>query len=94
MPPVTSFWSVTMYSMGSFDLVDNPIDRYLISSTSTGLDHDQDGSLTIYIQNEKPTEDKVSNWLPAPAGEYFLLFRWYAPTERVINLDYKLPAIR
>jgi hypothetical protein len=94
MPPVTSFWSVTMYSMGSFDLVDNPIDRYLISSTSTGLDHDQDGSLTIYIQNEKPTEDKVSNWLPAPAGEYFLLFRWYAPTERVINLDYKLPEIR
>jgi hypothetical protein len=93
MPPATSFWSVTMYSMGSFDLVDNPIDRYLISSTSTGIDHTQDGSLTIHIQNERPSDDKVANWLPAPAEEYFLLFRWYAPTERVINLDYKLPAI-
>jgi len=93
MPPMTSFWSMTLYSMGSFDLVENPINRYLISSTTTGLDHDQDGSLMIYIQNEQPSEDKVANWLPAPAGEYFLLFRWYAPTERVINLDYKLPAI-
>jgi hypothetical protein len=93
MPPATSFWSLTMYSMGSFDLVENSISRYVISSTTTGLDHGQDGSLTIRIQNERPSEDNVANWLPAPAGEYFLLLRWYAPTERVISLDYKLPAI-
>jgi hypothetical protein len=93
MPPATNFWSVTMYSTGTFDLVKNPINRYLVTSTSTGLERDKDGSLTIYIQNEKPANDKVSNWLPAPAGEYFLLFRWYAPTKRVINLGYKLPAI-
>jgi hypothetical protein len=94
MPPATSFWSVTMYSTGTFDLVKNPINRYLVTSSSTGLKRDKDGSLTIYIQNEKPAKDKVSNWLPAPGGEYFLLFRWYAPTKRVINLDYKLPAIQ
>ncbi len=93
LPPATSFWSLTMYSMGSFDLVENSIGRYVISSTTTGLDHGQDGSLTIRIQNEKPSEDNVANWLPAPAGESFLLLRWYAPTERVISLDYKLPAI-
>jgi hypothetical protein len=90
---MTSFWSVTMYSMGSFDLVENPIGRYLFSSTTTGLDHGQDGSLTIYIQNEKPSDDKLSNWLPAPQDEYFMLFRWYAPTKRVISLDYRLPAL-
>jgi hypothetical protein len=93
MPPATTFWSLTMYSMGSFDLVENPIGRYVISSTTTGLDHGQDGSLTISIQNEQPPEDTMANWLPAPAGAYFLLFRWYAPTERVIKLDYRLPAI-
>jgi hypothetical protein len=51
------------------------------------------GFMTIYIQNEKPSADKLANWLPAPEDDYFLLFRWYTPTKEVINLDYKLPAI-
>jgi hypothetical protein len=93
MPPATSFWSLTMYSSGSFDLVENAINRYVISSTTTGLDYAQDGSLTIRLQNEKPSEANVPNWLPAPVGDYFMLFRWYAPTSRVISIDYKLPAI-
>ncbi len=93
IPPATSFWSVTMYSMGTFDLVKNPIDRYMISSVTKGLDSSADGTTTIYIQHEKPSDDKVSNWLPAPQDEFFMLFRWYAPTKRVISLDYRLPAL-
>ena len=93
MPPATSFWSFTLYGMGTYDLVENPINRYLFSSVSEGVQKDADGNMTIYIQNEKPSADKLANWLPAPKGDYFLLFRWYAPTKEVINLDYKLPAI-
>jgi hypothetical protein len=93
MPPATSFWSVTLYGMGTYDLVENPINRYLFSSVSEGVQKDADGNMTIYLQNEKPSADKLANWLPAPEGDYFLLFRWYAPTKEVINLDYKLPAI-
>ena len=93
MPPATSFWSFTLYGMGTYDLVENPINRYLFSSVSEGVQKDADGNMTIYIQNEKPSADKLANWLPAPKDDYFLLFRWYAPTKEVIKLDYKLPAI-
>jgi len=93
MPPATSFWSVTMYSMGTYDLIENPINRYLFSSSSEGVQKDKDGNMTILIQNEQPAERDNLNWLPAPDGEYFLLFRWYAPTADVLSLKYELPLI-
>lgn len=31
-----------------------------------GLEMNDDGSLTLYIQKDKPPPDKVSNWLPLP----------------------------
>ena len=36
-PPVGAFWSVTMYDMPDFYLVDNPIDRYSIGDRTPGM---------------------------------------------------------
>jgi hypothetical protein len=36
------------------------------------LRYEADDSLTIYVQKERPDDDKVSNWLPAPADEFSL----------------------
>jgi hypothetical protein len=79
-PPVNAFWSVTMYDGKTQLLIKNPIDRYLINSPMLPkLKKSQDGSLTLYIQEDSPGADKESNWLPAPDGPIYLVMRLYWP---------------
>jgi hypothetical protein len=80
LPPVSAFWSVTMYDGKSQLLVQNPINRYLINSPMLPtLKKNGDGSLTLYIQKNSPGADKESNWLPAPDGPIYLVMRLYWP---------------
>lgn len=97
IPPAKYFWSMTMYDksedgVGGY-LIKNPINRFLINSTTEGLKYDADGGFTIYIQNEKPQGDKVANWLPAPAEEFYLMMRIYGPEESALNGSWAPPAI-
>jgi hypothetical protein len=80
LPPVNSFWSVTMYDGRTQLLIKNPINRYLINSPMLpDMKKNADGSLTIYIQKDSPGKDKESNWLPAPNDEIYLVMRLYWP---------------
>ena len=55
---------------------------------------DADGSLRIYIQAERPSEDKLSNWLPAPKeGNFNLTMRNYMPSKEIIEQRYGPPAL-
>ena len=93
MPPVDAFWSLTMYNVPEFLLVDNPIDRYSIGDRTPGLQVAGDGSLTIYLQHESPGPDKEANWLPAPAGDFRPIMRMYQPKPEVLDGSFALPAI-
>ncbi|HXD65489.1 MAG TPA: DUF1254 domain-containing protein [Solirubrobacteraceae bacterium] len=76
LPPVHGFWSLTMYDPNGF-FVPNPLGRYVINDRSR-LHHNADGSLDIYIQANQPTNPKqAQNWLPAPAGNFRLIWRLY-----------------
>jgi hypothetical protein len=80
LPPVNSFWSVTMYDGKSQLLIENPINRYLINSPMLpGMKKNEDGSLTLYIQKDSPGADKEANWLPAPNDTIYLVMRLYWP---------------
>ena len=82
LPPVNSFWSVTMYDGKTQLLIENPIDRYLINSPMLpNMKKSADGSLTMYIQKDSPGSDKESNWLPAPDGPIYLVMRLYWPKD-------------
>ena len=79
-PPVNAFWSVTMYEGKSQLLINNPINRFLINSPMLpGMNKNDDGSLTIYIQKDSPGADKEANWLPAPNGPLYMVMRLYWP---------------
>lgn len=98
IPPAKYFWSVTMYDkradgMAGY-LVDNPIDRYLINSTTEGLVYGSDGFLTIYIQHEQPEGKKAANWLPAPAEPFYLVIRIYGPEESVLSGEWAPPPVK
>jgi len=80
LPPVNSFWSVTMYDGKTQLLIENPISRYLINSPMLpGMKKNPDGSLTLYIQKDSPGKALESNWLPAPNGPIYLVMRLYWP---------------
>jgi hypothetical protein len=92
LPPVNSFWSLTMYELPASLLTENPINRYLINSPmEPGLDRDADGGVTLYIQYESPGKDKEANWLPAPKGPFFMIMREYWPKPEALDGRWKAP---
>lgn len=92
LPPVNSFWSLTMYELPASRLVPNPMNRYLINSEMLpSLVPDSDGGYTFYIQNESPGIEKEANWLPAPKGPFALVLRLYWPKPDALNGTWKSP---
>jgi hypothetical protein len=99
MPPARAFWSVTMYDT-SYDgmagyLVENPIKRYLINSTTPGLVYGKDGSLTITIQHAQSRDaTEQANWLPSPEGPFYLVMRIYWPEQAALDGSWPPPLVR
>ena len=83
LPPVRAFWSITMHDREGFP-VRHPFSRPSIGDRDA-LKYGSDGSLDIYIQNERPSEDKVSNWLPSGDGMGGITMSLYSP--RIEALD-------
>jgi hypothetical protein len=95
MPPVSGFWSLTMYDSNYF-FVANPINRYSISARQK-LKSNPDGSADLYIQKNSPGPDKEENWLPAPDGKFILMLRLYWPNEKgpsIINGSWEIPPVK
>ncbi|MFC4376355.1 DUF1214 domain-containing protein [Nocardia halotolerans] len=77
------FWSLTVLSKPDYMLVANPAHKYAVNSY-TDLQHNPDGSLTLYLAAERPPQAPEANWLPVPAGaEFTATLRLYLPTEAV-----------
>ena len=93
LPPVNAFWSLTMYDPDSY-LVANAADRYALGDRS-GLRYDDDGSLTLHLQRDKPDAATEANWLPAPAdGAFKVALRLYSPKPQVARGAWQPPPIQ
>ena len=91
IPPVSAFWSITLYDTEGFQVA-NPLNRFAVSSWMP-FKRDADGSLTLYFQNESPSSDRESNWLPAPKGPFNLTMRLYAPKSEALTGLWNPPSI-
>lgn len=92
LPDVKYFWSLTMYDLTN-NLVPNPIDRWAIGSLAGGYQKAADGSLTLYLQKDSPGIDKETNWLPAPEGDFWVVFRTYGPSKEIVDQTWNLPPL-
>ena len=93
-PPVGAFWSLTMYDVPRYYLVDNPIDRYSLGDRSPGLRYGDDGSVTLFLQATSPGPEREANWLPTPpSGPFRPMLRAYQPGEAIISGSYPMPPI-
>src|SRR4051794_5377508 len=91
--PAKAFWSLTMYDADYF-MVENDIHRYAIGDRTPGLRRAPDGSLTLYLQHDRPGDPaQQANWLPAPAGPFRLMLRLYEPDPTVSDGTWKPPAV-
>ncbi len=94
VPPVSGFWSLTMYDENFF-FVDNPLNRYSISPRQD-LTFNHDGSLDLHIQHKSPGANREANWLPAPAGKFVLMMRLYWPNENdpsILDRTWTIPPV-
>jgi len=93
-PPVTAFWSLTMYDGKTQLLIDNPLNRYLLNSPM--MDQfvvTEDGSLTFYIQKESPGKKLEPNWIPAPGGPFYVVLRLYGPAAEALEGKWLTPPL-
>lgn len=92
LPPVNSFWSLTMYELPASLLTENALNRYLINSPmESQLVRDADGGVTLYVQHDSPGKDKEANWLPAPKGPFYMIMREYWPRPEALDGSWTAP---
>ncbi|WTD59007.1 DUF1214 domain-containing protein [Streptosporangium sp. NBC_01639] len=96
MPPAKFFWSITMYNLPDRHLAANPIGRYSIGDRTPGLHYAEDGSLTLTVQADEPTDPtQHANWLPTPEdGPFTVIYRLYGPDPATINGTWTFPTIQ
>ena len=93
-PPVNGFWSLSIYNEHHF-FVANPINRFSVGTKNKDLKFATDGSLTIYVQAEPPTDAlQRANWLPAPKGDFSLYIRAYWPKAQVLDGSWTPPEVK
>lgn len=91
-PPVTQFWSITLYDVSTRTLIDNKTE-ITDRSSRQDLTKNVDGSVDLYFGPKAPKGfDK--NWVSTVAGKaWFPYFRLYGPTEAHFDGKWVLPDI-
>lgn len=85
LPPVSGFWSLTLYNQYHF-FHPNDLRRYSLGTKNKNLKYNADGSLTLHVQADAPEAEKTDNWLPAPSGDDFSLYlRSYWPKTEIVE---------
>lgn len=92
LPPNHGFWSITVYDELGFPTA-NPLDRYALGDRSD-LNVNEDGSVTLYLQHDRPDESRIANWLPTPdSGVLGVTMRIYGPDEAILTGHWTPPML-
>jgi hypothetical protein len=94
LPEAKRFWSLTAYTPEAIELVHNPADKYVVASYTPGLQHNSDGSLSIYMATLPPAGVTSANWLPTPPRSFNIMLRVYGPEGDVADNTYVPPGIQ
>jgi hypothetical protein len=89
-PPAKQFWSVTVYDEKNRQMLVNETKCLDISSRNPAVVKNADGSTDVYVG---PTAPKgfENNWVQTKPGEgWFVLFRFYGPTEKLFDTSWVL----
>ena len=92
-PPAKIFWSAVVYDVNTRTPIINSEWRAVVSSR-TGLEENQDGSVTVHFSPVQPKGVSKGNWIETNRGEsWFTYLRFYGPTEAYFDESYPLQNI-
>jgi len=93
--PAENFWSLVLYDAETRSMLKNDL-QPLPGIRSLDLDkliQNEDGSYDAYMGPEAP-EGFESNWVKTNEGDgFFVIFRFYSPTEAYFDKSWQLPMI-
>jgi hypothetical protein len=89
-PPVKRFWAISAYDPTTRSLLDIGGNRNKSVGSLDDPVANPDGSVNVYFCPKAP-EGREKNWVPTnPDKGFFLVFRFYGPTEGYIDKTWVL----
>ncbi|MFC1762682.1 DUF1254 domain-containing protein [Planctomycetota bacterium] len=89
-PPIKNFWAVTAYDPTTRSLLNPGANKNKSVGSREKPVANADGSVDVYFGPKAP-KGKEKNWVPTnPDKGFFLVFRFYGPTEGYINKTWVL----
>jgi len=89
-PPVARFWAISVYDPTTRSLLDVGGNTNKSVGSLDDPAVNADGSVDVYFGPAAP-QGKEANWVPTVAGKgFFLVFRFYGPTEGYIDKTWEL----
>jgi len=93
--PAENFWSLVLYDAETRSMIKNDVQPLpaIRSLDSDMLIQNEDGSYDVYMGPEAP-DGYENNWVKTNDGDgFFVLFRFYSPTEAYYDKSWQLPMI-
>ncbi|MBY8856739.1 DUF1254 domain-containing protein [Nocardia sp. CA2R105] len=88
-PPVSEFWSFTVYSCDNRLMAQNALNRH--SRGDRTLVPDRDGYYTLELGSNAETHADDPNYLPIPTKDSYLILRMYGPNQDIRDGKYPMP---
>jgi len=89
-PPVSDFWSLTIYDTATRSMIQNARNDAAVSSYDT-LKTNADGSIDLYFGPTSPGAELENNWVQTVSGKgFYPFYRFYGPTAPLYEGTWKL----
>jgi hypothetical protein len=91
--PAKLFWSLDAYDTETRSLIKSDARSTITSVNLANVTQNSDGSYDLYMGPESP-KGQEGNWIKTNPDEgFFVIFRFYGPTEAFYDKSYQLPEI-
>ena len=91
--PAQQFWSVIVYDLETKAFISSEANRPGLSSYGlSDMIKNDDGTVDIYFGENAPN-GKESNWISTGGKDFFVIFRFYEPTEALYDKTFRLNEI-
>jgi hypothetical protein len=93
-PPARKMWSIRAFELKNKNSENQFQAVSIINNKTAKLKSNMDGSVDIYIQNEKPSLAHRSNWLPLSRdANFYVILTLFNPTNSALNRKYIAPSL-
>ena len=91
--PAKLFWSLDVTDSETRSLIKSDVRSSITSVNLANVTQNKDGSYDLYMGPDPP-KGQEGNWIKTNPGEgFFVIFRFYGPTEAFYDKSYQLPDI-